>query len=327
MPWSNTPVFSSDPSINIVTGFLGSGKTTLLRHILEHGLDGRRVAVIMNELGDIGIDGKVLQGLNVEQMIELGSGCVCCTVNREFGLALQEIVETVAPELIIVETTGVADPPNIVFETKQAGLAVDATITVVDALNLDRHLDASVAARDQIAAADFIVLNKSDLVDEAALARAEELLRARNPRAYIARTAHGVVDASVLFATAAAVHLEALTTPRPAGLVALGRAGAPDHLVRDRITSFAFETERAFDRARLEELLDGLPASIYRAKGLVRVTESEWSALFNFTCGRTDFEWREPVGGGFVGQIVVIGTDAAAMRDALVERLEACLES
>ncbi|MBK6425230.1 MAG: GTP-binding protein [Blastocatellia bacterium] len=327
MPWSNTSVLNDDVRINILTGFLGSGKTTLLRHILEHGLDGRRVAVIMNELGDIGIDGRVLQGLNVEQMIELGSGCVCCTVNREFGLALQEIVETVAPELIIVETTGVADPPNIVFETKQAGLTVDATITVVDALNLDRHLDASVAARDQIAAADFIVLNKTDLVDEATLARAEALLRERNPRAYILRTSHGVVDASVLFATAAAVHLEALASLQASGLAVPGREGAPDHLVRDRITSFAFETRGTFDRPRLERFLGELPASIYRAKGLIRVTESEWSALFNFTCGRTDFEWREPVGEDFVGQIVVIGTDAASMRDELVTRLKECLEN
>ena len=318
-------VLTDDVRINILTGFLGSGKTTLLRHILEHGLDGRRVAVIMNELGDIGIDGKVLQGLNIEQMIELGSGCVCCTVNREFGLALQEIVETVAPEIIIVETTGVADPPNIVFETKQAGLSVDATIAVVDALNLDRHLAASVAARDQIASADFIVLNKSDLVDEAALDRAEGLLRERNSRAYIARTSRGVVDASVLFATAAAVHLEALASATVSDSQALERSGAPDHLVRDRISSFAFETKGAFDRQRLEGFLAELPPTIYRAKGLIRVTESEWTALFNFTCGRTDFEWRGQAPDGFVGQVVVIGTDAARLRDEMVAKLEACV--
>src|SRR6476646_3577333 len=137
-------------AVDILTGFLGSGKTTLLRHILTHGLEGRRVAVVMNEIGDVGIDGRVIEGLNVERMIELGSGCVCCTINREFGLALQEIVETVDPELIVVETTGVADPSNIISETRQIGLTVDATICVVDAANLSRHLAMSDTAREQI---------------------------------------------------------------------------------------------------------------------------------------------------------------------------------
>lgn len=336
-------MFTDDVRINILTGFLGAGKTTLLRHILANGLDGRRVAVVMNEIGDIGIDGKVLQGLNIEQMIELGSGCVCCTINREFGLALQELVETVAPELIIVETTGVADPPNIASETRQAGLGVDATITVVDALNLSRHLDASVAARDQLAAADFVVLNKADLVDEPGLEAAEAVIRTVNARAHVTRTAHGAVDASVLFATAAEAHLEALrardraagasagrdagpsAAPRPA-VVPILRGSTPDHLVRDHISSFAFETGGVFDRARLEAFLAGLPPTIYRAKGLVRLTESDWAALYNVTCGRTDFEWRDRSTEDFRSQLVFIGAGAASRRDEMVARLETCLD-
>lgn len=308
-------------AIDIVTGFLGSGKTTLLRHVLTHGLEGRRVAVIVNEIGDVGIDGRVLEGINVEQMIELASGCVCCTVNREFGLALQEIVETVDPELIVVETTGVADPPNIVLETRQVGLAVDATIAVVDALNIDRHLAAGEAAREQIAAADFVVLNKADLVDAAALSRARRRLREINPRAHVVATAHGAVDSSVLFGTAARSHLERL-----------GAAGRPGprrrdrgHLERDRISAFTYESRRPFAREPFERFLAGLPPEIYRAKGLVTFTESEWASLFNFTCGRADFEWRERAGAEFVGRSVFIGDGAAELRDDLVARLEACL--
>jgi G3E family GTPase len=306
----------TEVSVDIVTGFLGSGKTTLLRHILAHGLEGRRVAVIMNEIGDVGIDGKVVQGVNVEQMIELGSGCVCCTINREFGLALQEIVETVGPELIVVETTGVADPPNIVAETRQVGLSVDATIAVADALNLDRHLEASEAAHGQLAAADFVVLNKTDLVDETAAARAEALVRAINPRAHVVRTAHGAVAADVLFGTAARSHLERL-----------GSAPGNDrqHLVRDRISSFVHETRRPLVRERFERFLAELPPTIYRAKGLVRFTDSEWTSLFNFTCGRADFEWREPAPEGFVAQSVFIGAGAVDARAEIVSRLERCL--
>jgi G3E family GTPase len=308
------------PPVDLLTGFLGSGKTTLLRHILENGLEGRRVAVIMNEIGDVGVDGRVVEGMNVEQMIELGSGCVCCTINREFGLALQEIVETVAPELIVVETTGVADPPNIVYETRQAGLAIDATITVVDALNLERHLEASEAAREQIAAADFVVLNKIDLVDEAAARHAEARIAGINARALVVRAVRGVVDTRVLFGTGVGVARETIEHA-----VEHDRASRESgHLVRERVSSFAYETERIFDRARFERFLAGLPPSIYRAKGLVRFEESDWTALFNFTCGRSDFEWREPAPPGFRASAVFIGADAADQRDEIVRRLEAC---
>lgn len=306
-------------AINILTGFLGSGKTTLLRHILTHGLDGRRVAVVMNEIGDIGIDGKTIQGLNIEQMIELGSGCICCTINRNFGLALQELIDTVEPELIIVETTGVADPPNIVYETRQVGQNVDAIITVVDAANIERHLAVSDAARQQAASADFFVLNKIDLVDDATILDAERRLRDINPRAMVSRTEHGKVDSDVLFGTAARTHLERLRDHD------LAPQHDHDHLRRDRISAFTHEADRPFDRARFERFLADLPDSIYRAKGLVTFTDSEWSSLFNFTCGRTEFEWRERVQSGFRGQSVFIGAGAVDLKDDLIARLEECL--
>jgi cobalamin biosynthesis protein CobW len=310
-------------AIDIVTGFLGSGKTTLLRHILEHGLEGRRVAVIMNEIGDIGIDGRTIEGMNVEQMIELGSGCVCCTISRHFGLALQEIVETVAPELIIVETTGVADPPNIVYETKQVGYSVDAIVTVVDALNFERHLGASEVTRGQVAAADFIVLNKVDLVDGARLAGVESEIRSINARAHVVRARHGAVDPNVIFGTAARSHLERLRD----GGQAPDAARSPrdhGHLERDRISAFTYESNRPFVRERFERFLAILPGSIYRAKGLVTFTESEWSSLFNFTCGRAEYEWREKVGPDFMGQSVFIGAGAADLRGELSAQLDDC---
>lgn len=302
-------------SVDILTGFLGSGKTTLLRHILEHGLEGRRVAVVMNEIGDVGIDGKVVEGVNVEQMIELGSGCVCCTINREFGLALQEIVETVDPELIIVETTGVADPPNIVSETRQVGLSVDATICVVDALDLDRHLAASEAAREQLVSADFVVLNKTDLVGAAEADAAETRIRSLNPRALVVRAVRGEVDAGLLFGAGPRAE-DAAEEPAPRDR---------DHLRRDRIASFVVESARPLDRARFERFLAALPPEIYRAKGIVRFADSEWASLFNFTCGRWDFEWRERAGEDFVGRSVFIGAGANDLREEIARALEACL--
>jgi len=310
---------SESVAIDVITGFLGSGKTTLLKYVLDRGLGGRRVAVIVNEIGEVGVDGKVLAGLNVEQMIELDSGCVCCTISRHFGLALQELVETVEPELIVVETTGVADPTSIAYEAKQAGFPLDAVVTVIDAENFERHLAASDVAREQLAAADFVVLNKLDLVDAARAADVEREIGAINERALVLHTSRGVVDPDVLFGTAARNHLERLDARRHDAV-----RSNHDHLDRDGVSAFLYESDRALDRRRFERVLAGLPATIYRAKGLVRFADSEWSALFNFTCGRYEIEWREPVDDAFVGRAVFIGQNAVALRESIADDLDDC---
>jgi G3E family GTPase len=252
-------------------------------------------------------------------MIELDSGCVCCTIGRHFGLALQELVETVGPELIVVETTGVADPANIAFEAKQAGFPLDAIITVVDALDFERHLTASDVAREQLAAADFVVLNKIDLVEPARAADVERAVRAANGRALVFPTTRGAVDPDVLFGTAARSHIERLDRARHE----TGQAGH-DHLGRDEISAFVYESNRPFERERFTALLSHLPATIYRAKGLVRFADSEWSVLFNFTCGRTELEWGEQVDERFVGRAVFIGRGAVELRDAIARDLDTC---
>jgi len=193
-------------AVDILTGFLGSGKTTLLRHVLEHGLQGKPVAVIMNEIGEVGIDGKVITGLSaVEKMVELASGCICCSIDDyKFDLAIQEIIDTAHPHLIIIESTGLADPEPLAYRVKNAGLGLDAVITVVDAANVERHLKEADVARAQLEAADFLVVNKLDLVDEASLARVERRLAKTNPRAERFRTVRGAIDSDVLFATGVA---------------------------------------------------------------------------------------------------------------------------
>jgi len=162
-------------AVDILTGFLGSGKTTLLRHVLEHGLKGKPVAVIMNEIGEVGIDGKVITGLSaVEKMVELASGCICCSIDDyKFDLAIQEIIDTAHPHLIIIESTGLADPEPLAYRVKNAGLGLDAVITVVDAANVERHLKEADVARAQ--------LGRGLGLDTEALARLDRLqVLARN---------------------------------------------------------------------------------------------------------------------------------------------------
>jgi len=202
-------------AVDILTGFLGSGKTTLLGHVLAHGLRGKPVAVIMNEIGEVGIDGRVITGLaNVEKMVELSSGCICCSIDDyRFDLAIQEIIETAKPHLVIIESTGLADPEPLAYRVKNAGLGLDAVITVVDAANVKRHLAETEVARAQIEAADFLVVNKTDLVDDTALAAVERRLTRLNPRAERFRSVRGALDSEVLFATGVAAYRQRAQHP------------------------------------------------------------------------------------------------------------------
>jgi cobalamin biosynthesis protein CobW len=300
-------------AVDILTGFLGSGKTTLLRHVLDHGLRGKPVAVIMNEIGEIGIDGRVITGLSaVEQMVELSSGCICCTIDDyRFDLAVQEIVETARPHLIVIESTGLADPEPLVERVKAAGLGLDAIITVVDVANAPRQLRETEVAARQVAAADFLVLNKLDLVDEVAADRVERRLSRHNTRAQRFRTVRGAIDSDVLFATGVAAYRER------------ARSAAGGHLQADGFTSFVYRSDAPLDQTRFERLLERLPRDIVRAKGVVQFAGRDWQSLFNVTCGRPELTWvRLP--GVTENQAVFIGRNLARHEPALRVRLAAC---
>jgi len=127
----------------------------------------------MNEIGEVGIDGKVVTGLaNVEKMVELTSGCICCSIDDyRFDLAIQEIIDTAQPHLVIIESTGLADPEPLAYRVKNAGLGLDAIITVGRRGQRRAAARGDGVARAQIEAADFLVVNKLDLVDAPAVAR------------------------------------------------------------------------------------------------------------------------------------------------------------
>ena len=300
-------------AVDILTGFLGSGKTTLLRHVLEHGLRGKPVAVIMNEIGEVGIDGKVVTGLaNVEKMVELTSGCICCSIDDyRFDLAIQEIIDTAQPHLVIIESTGLADPEPLAYRVKNAGLGLDAIITVVDAANVERQLAETQVARAQIEAADFLVVNKLDLVDAPAVARLERRLAKLNPRAERMKTVRGALDSDVLFATGVATFRERART-------------GSDHLHADAIGSFVYRSRLPLRQAMFERLLRRLPADILRAKGIVRFADRDWHCLFNFTCGRHELTWVKLESGMEESQAVFIGRDLPRHQGRIEAALAAC---
>ena len=300
-------------AVDILTGFLGSGKTTLLGHVLAHGLRGKPVAVIMNEIGEVGIDGRVITGLaNVEKMVELSSGCICCSIDDyRFDLAIQEIIETAKPHLVIIESTGLADPEPLAYRVKNAGLGLDAVITVVDAANVKRHLAETEVARAQIEAADFLVVNKTDLVDVTALAAVERRLTRLNPRAERFRSVRGALDSEVLFATGVAAYRQRAQHPA-------------NHLAADGIGSFVYHSARPLRQEAFERVLGRLPRDVLRAKGIVRFAGRDWRALFNFTCGRHEITWIRLDEAGTESQAVFIGRDLDRHRARIERELVAC---
>src|SRR5947209_11875483 len=214
----------------IVTGFLGAGKTTLIRHVLAHA-NGRRLAVIVNEFGDVGIDGEILKGCGDQacpddNIVELANGCLCCTVADEFVPALDKILSCrPSIEHIVIETSGLALPKPLVqafhWPAIKSRVTVDSVVAVVDGAalaegRLAADLDALARQRaadtaldhddpieevfdDQIACADLVVLNKRDLLDEAALDVAVAAVRRALPRAVtVVTAADGKVDPAAL---------------------------------------------------------------------------------------------------------------------------------
>jgi cobalamin biosynthesis protein CobW len=214
----------------IVTGFLGSGKTTLIRHVLANA-NGRRLAVIVNEFGDVGIDGEILKGCGdaacpEENIVELANGCLCCTVADEFVPALDQILaREPAVEHIVIETSGLALPKPLVqafhWPAIKARVTVDGVVAVVDgaalaegqvaadleALTAQRAADSALdhddpieeVFEDQIACADLVVLNKRDLLDAPGLDKARSAIEGALPRAVrIVSVAEGKVDPAAL---------------------------------------------------------------------------------------------------------------------------------
>ncbi|MDP3399693.1 MAG: GTP-binding protein, partial [Brevundimonas sp.] len=188
------PISTKTP-VTVLTGYLGAGKTTLLNRILT-GDHGKRYAVIVNEFGEIGIDNDLVVGAD-EDVFEMNNGCVCCTVRGDLIRVVQGLMKRQRPgkpafDAIIVETTGLADPGPVaqtffVDDDVREKTVLDSVTTLVDAKHVMARLDDSKEAREQVAFADQIILNKTDLVTPEELAAVEARLRALNPLAPIIR--------------------------------------------------------------------------------------------------------------------------------------------
>ena len=194
----NTAMLNNQVPVTVLTGFLGSGKTTLLNRILTEN-HGKRIAVIENEFGEIGVDNDLVIGAE-EEIFEMNNGCICCTVRGDLIRILGNLMKRRDKfDYIMVETTGLADPGPVAqtffMDTEmQEKLQLDSVTTLVDAKHIWQHIDDSDEAREQIAFADVILLNKIDLVTEEELEQLEARIRSMNAAAKIYRTKDAVVE-------------------------------------------------------------------------------------------------------------------------------------
>jgi cobalamin biosynthesis protein CobW len=334
--------------VTIVTGFLGAGKTTLIRHLLQTAR-GRRLALMINEFGDVGVDGEILRGCGdatcpEDNIIELTNGCICCTVADDFIPAIEHLLALpTAPEHIVIETSGLALPKPLVkafdWPSVRARLTVDGVIAVVDAAAVaagrfaddPTKLDAQRAAdpsldhdnpleevfEDQLLCADLVILNKADLLGEAALASLRGDLAAHLPRAVkTIATSEGRVDAALLLGLAAAAEDDLATRPSH-------HDNEAEHH-HDDFASFVVDVAPIDDPARFVDRLIALAEThdVLRMKGFLPVNGKPMRLLVQGVGARFrqqfDRPWRADE--ERIGKLVVIGEvglDRAAIARAL----------
>ena len=256
--------------VTVITGYLGSGKTTLLNHILKEQ-HGRKVAVIVNEFGEVGIDGQLIEQGGDEQLIEFNNGCLCCTVRGDLIETITKLRERNGElDAILIETTGLADPAPVastffVSDEIRDTTRLDSFVTVVDVVNLEKNLEQSVEAQEQVAFADIVLVNKIDLASEEAVARIERKVRSLNPLAKIHRSTQGVVDLALIL-DSNAFQLDAKLQVDPEFL------GDHEHEHDPAIASFVLRESRPIDMNRfmswMTPLLQEHGDRVLRTKGV-----------------------------------------------------------
>jgi G3E family GTPase len=257
--------------VTVITGFLGAGKTTLVNHLLAQHTDAN-IGVIVNEFGEVGIDGELIVA-DEEALIEIRNGCICCTVRTDLVAGVKMLLERsdINVNRLIIETSGLADPAPV-LQTFLADTEVltrvqlESVVTLVDAAHVQRQIGNDIA-REQIAFADLIVLNKVDLLEADDIIPLERHLRAINPTAAILRTKNAEMAADTLFG----VHrfsLPNLLAIEPGIL-----QDAHDHEHDSSITSCAVETTDALDPDRftrwINQLVQQEGQHIMRMKGVL----------------------------------------------------------
>ena len=312
--------------VTVVTGFLGSGKTTLVNQILAEQ-HGRKVAVIVNEFGEISVDGQLVLSQAQEDLVEFNNGCLCCTVRGDLVDTLAKLKDRTDLDAILIETTGLADPAPVastffIADQIKSETRLDSFVTLADAVNLERNLAQSEEAREQIAFADIILINKIDLVSEGQVAEVEQMIRKLNPFAKIHYTEHSTIALDKVFGVGA-FDLDAKLKVDPAFLDDL------EHEHDQSVGSFFLHEDRPIDINRfmlwLTPLLQERGEDLFRTKGIFYAHGFKERVVFQsvrmLTAMKPDRPWKP--GEKKSTEYVVIGRDLD--REEFAEGLAGCV--
>jgi G3E family GTPase len=310
--------------VTILTGFLGAGKTTLLNYILKQQHD-YKFAVIVNEVGKIGIDGMLVENQK-EEVVEMSNGCLCCTIRQDLVKGVQNLLKKGGFDYLLIETTGIADPGPVAqtflnIPQLQQLVRLDSIITVVDAEQIEKQMKETETARDQVTMADFVLLNKTDLVDEARLQKLESLVAELNPHAQTFRTSQSQANLKELL-DMNAFKLDQKLAADPEFLNELRQRHHHD------INSFSFELDRPVNVEKFEHFVQELSEKerIYRSKGFLHIAGNPRRAVFHGVNNRFTILWDRlwEKNEKRSSQLVFIGRELQESR--LRSQIESCLE-
>jgi G3E family GTPase len=282
--------------VTILTGYLGSGKTTLLNRILTHE-HGKKVAVIVNEFGEVGIDNQLVIDTD-EEIFEMNNGCICCTVRGDLIRIIGNLMQRRDKfDHLVIETTGLADPAPVIQtffldEELQAQMNLDAIVTVVDAKHIWQHWE-SEEVQEQVAFADVILLNKTDLVSPEELATLEKRIRGMNTIVKMYNTQYANIPMDQVLGVEA-FKLEKALEVDPEFL------NEEDHEHDDSIFSFTITDSREIDLEKLNQWLGNLlqtqGPNIFRMKGILNVAGEKNRFVFQGVHmifeGQPDRAWK-----------------------------------
>jgi len=309
--------------LTLLSGFLGAGKTTLLNHILRAHHD-RRMAVLVNDFGELNIDAQLIVGFK-DEAIALTNGCICCSLRGDLLEAVTRVLERPEPpEHILLEASGVSDPGVIaatfMLPEVRPLIGLDGVITLVDAEQARQPQAYSNLMLDQIAAADIVMINKIDLVGRTELDTLEEWIYSVAPKARVLEAVQAQVPLALILGTRSSDRFVVRVSTPTTSLL----RDSHDHSAE--FSTWHFTSDCPFAMAALKEVLKRLPLTVFRAKGVLAVAGSERRVILQLVGRHMQLSYGEPWGSEMPhSRLVMIGTAGGLDGPELKRRLEACL--